>query len=257
MKKVLNNFIKKYYRLILQCIFIFSLIFKFDFGIIIWGIMLIATVFLGRVYCGFCCTYGIYQDWIGVLGRKIFKSKFDTLIPEKLHNILGYLRYVTIIVWLFFATSFFATKVLALIGGPSPNVLINIIFSREVVTTATIASLVIFTIMSLIVSRPYCKYLCHGSVQAGALSFAKLVKLERNPNKCVKCGRCEKVCPMKVPITRLEKICTNNCVACYQCVHACPKKDALYLNTQPLKKIFGISKHKVPKEIPNKDEVIV
>ncbi|WP_411682466.1 4Fe-4S binding protein [Clostridium thailandense] len=82
------------------------------------------------------------------------------------------------------------------IGGPNPSALADIIFLRKVVIISVIVSLCIFTILFLFINRPYCKYFCHGSVEAGALSFAKVFKLKRDPALCINCHKCEKVCPM-------------------------------------------------------------
>lgn len=43
--------------------------------------------------------------------------------------------------------------------------------------------------------------------------------------KCVKCGMCEKICPVK-NITRPQgsPVWTHNCVECLGCLHICPKK---------------------------------
>ena len=240
MKFKLTNFTKKYFRLIVQIMFFSCLIFNFEYGIIIWGIFTILSIFLGRIYCGFFCTIGVYQDWIGNLGEKIFKNRFDTLIPRKISNVLSYFRYVVMITWAFFATSFFTTHIMGKIGSPSPDAIVNLAFSREIVGVAVIISFCIFTVLSLLVRRPYCKYFCHGSVEAGALSFARVIKLKRNPELCINCHRCEKICPMNVPITSLETVCDGSCISCFQCIGSkgCPKKGALYLDVKPLKNIF-------------------
>ncbi|WP_207736312.1 4Fe-4S binding protein [Clostridium tyrobutyricum] len=243
--KTLTNLTKRYFRIILQILFFSCLIFQFKFGVAIWVSVSILFIFFGRIYCGFLCTRGSYQDWIGSLGKKIFKNKFDNFIPEKIDNILSYLRYVAMIAYGFFATSFFASKILDTIGGPNTNSLVNIIFSRKVVGTAIIVSLIEFTILSLLISRPYCRYLCSGSVQAGALSFAKIFKLRRNPDVCTNCHKCENICPMDVQITKMETVCDGRCVSCFQCIgsNGCPNKKALYLDMHPIRTFLN-SKNK-------------
>ncbi|WP_338433529.1 4Fe-4S binding protein [Clostridium tyrobutyricum] len=246
----LTDLIRKYFRIILQIAFFSCLIFKFEYGVAIWILISLLSMFLGRLYCGFFCTWGTYQEWIGMLGKKIFKHKFDTFIPKKVDNVLSCFRYVVMIAYAFFAESFFTSKIVANLGGPNTDALVNIIFSRKIVTVSVIISLFIFTILSLLINRPYCKYLCHGSVEAGALSFAKIFKLRRNPNICVNCHKCENVCPMNVPITKMETVYDRYCISCFQCIgdRGCPKKDALYLDMHPIKTFLKEKNKKYSKE---------
>lgn len=246
----LSSLTRKYFRIILQIAFFSCLIFKFEYGVAIWILISILSIFFGRIYCGFFCTWGAYQEWLGMLGKKIFKNKFDTLVPQKTDKVLSYFRYVIMLAYAFFAASFFTSKILSKLGGPNPDALVNIIFSRKVVAVSVIISLLIFTILSLVVNRPYCKYFCHGSVEAGALSFTKIFKLRRNPNLCINCHKCENVCPMKVPITRMETVYDRYCISCFQCIgyKGCPKKGALYLDMHPIKTLLKEKDTKHTKE---------
>lgn len=50
-------------------------------------------------------------------------------------------------------------------------------------------------------------------------------KLRINKNKCVLCGKCEKLCPMKnikISDGTIEQ--NNQCTMCYRCVNNCPKQ---------------------------------
>lgn len=233
----LTNLTKNHFRIILQLAFLSCLIFNFEYGVAVWILISLLSIFFGRIYCGFFCTWGIYQEFVGTLGKKLFKNKFDTFISPKSNAVLSYFRYVIMLSYAFFATSFFTSKVLANLGGPDVSALTNILFSRKVVAGSILISLFIFTILSLLINRPYCKYFCHGSVEAGVLSFAKIFKLKRNPDICVNCHKCESVCPMNVPITEMETVYDRYCISCFQCIghKGCPKKDALYLDMHPIK----------------------
>ncbi|MBQ2295074.1 MAG: 4Fe-4S binding protein [Spirochaetales bacterium] len=57
-----------------------------------------------------------------------------------------------------------------------------------------------------------------------AASFPRS-KLQINKNKCVLCGKCEKLCPMKnikISAGTIEQ--NNQCTMCYRCVNNCPKQ---------------------------------
>lgn len=75
--------------------------------------------------------------------------------------------------------------------------------------------------------RAFCKYLCPSAALMTITSQASLLKVEKNHLKCNKCGICEQVCPMDVPI--LSYIATNQrvshpeCILCTECVKHCPR----------------------------------
>ena len=50
-------------------------------------------------------------------------------------------------------------------------------------------------------------------------------KLKIDPNKCVQCGRCISICPMKnISIKEGQMIATGKCTMCYRCISFCPKQ---------------------------------
>jgi NAD-dependent dihydropyrimidine dehydrogenase PreA subunit len=53
-------------------------------------------------------------------------------------------------------------------------------------------------------------------------------KLEIDKDKCIKCGKCEKLCPAKsIRIDPKLKI-NNDCTFCQRCINTCPKNAFLY-----------------------------
>ncbi len=50
-------------------------------------------------------------------------------------------------------------------------------------------------------------------------------KLKINSSKCIGCGLCEKLCPMKnIAITDGIAVSGNKCTMCYRCINQCPKQ---------------------------------
>ncbi len=49
--------------------------------------------------------------------------------------------------------------------------------------------------------------------------------LKIDKEKCVGCGKCEKLCPMKnITIVDLKAVSDNRCTMCYRCINKCPKQ---------------------------------
>ena len=55
-----------------------------------------------------------------------------------------------------------------------------------------------------------------------------LVKIRPSGNKCIGCGKCNKICPMDVDVQKyIEnglKVKSTECIFCRNCIHICPVK---------------------------------
>ena len=50
-------------------------------------------------------------------------------------------------------------------------------------------------------------------------------KLRVNADKCIGCGKCEKLCPMNnIKIVDKKVVQNNQCTMCYRCINNCPKQ---------------------------------
>ena len=50
-------------------------------------------------------------------------------------------------------------------------------------------------------------------------------KLKIDNDKCIGCGKCEKICPMKnISINEGKAVANNRCTMCYRCINNCPKQ---------------------------------
>ena len=44
-------------------------------ALVLMGLVFLLAVLLGPVFCGWVCPLGTFQEWIGKLGKKLFKKK--------------------------------------------------------------------------------------------------------------------------------------------------------------------------------------
>lgn len=50
-------------------------------------------------------------------------------------------------------------------------------------------------------------------------------KLRIDTQKCVGCGKCARICPMKnIELVNGKYVGNNQCTMCYRCVNYCPKQ---------------------------------
>ncbi|MBN2878352.1 MAG: 4Fe-4S binding protein [Clostridia bacterium] len=193
---------------------------------VIGSAVLLLTLIFGPVFCSHICPLGSIQEWIGKLGKKIFKNRYNKLIPQKLHNILKYLRYVVLVLVL---VQTYRTATLMFANVDPYYALFN--FWTGEATIAAISILVVTLIMSLFVERPWCKYACPYGGLLGLVSKISLFKIRRNEATCVSCGLCDRKCPMLIDVSKKKKVTDTLCNRCMQCTYeegGCPVDRACY-----------------------------
>jgi NAD-dependent dihydropyrimidine dehydrogenase PreA subunit len=59
------------------------------------------------------------------------------------------------------------------------------------------------------------------------------VKIRRDAQACIDCGKCSRACPSQLKVDSLVQIRSVECTACMACVAACPVENALQLALPP------------------------
>jgi len=194
------------------------------------------TLLFGPVFCGWICPFGTVEEFVGKIGRKIFKKRYNNFIPFKLDKLLKYLRYVVLLLVVILT----ATSGKLLFSNVDPYFALFNIWSSEV-TRLSLLILGLILIGSLFVERPWCKYLCPFGALLGIFNFFRIVKLKRNEKACINCKLCDQVCPMNIDISTSKVITDHQCISCLLCTDeiACPVSNSLS---------FSVLERKNPKE---------
>ncbi len=197
--------------------------------ILMWLVLLL-TIGFGPVFCGWVCPLGSVQEFIGKIGKKFFKKKYNRFIPAGIDAYLRYIRY-PILMLVLYATAVQGT--LAFLDYDPYFALFNL-WSTEV-TALALVILAITLVGSLFVERPWCKYACPYGALLGIFNTFKLVKLSRNAGTCIDCKRCDKVCPMNITPADDLNVINHQCIMCLECTSEieCPVDDALLLKIRP------------------------
>lgn len=74
--------------------------------------------------------------------------------------------------------------------------------------------------------RAFCKIACPVSLVMKLQSRFALTRKKPSGNRCIECGKCNKVCPMNVDVMESikigEKVNSTECIGCNLCVKSCP-----------------------------------
>ena len=170
------------------------------------------SILWGRFFCGWICPLGAIQEFLN--------PEHETrVIPYALDKVLKYLKFIVLIVlgYLTWHTTYNMWQ------NYDPS---KTIFSFSGSLTAIIV-LVALLLISLLVSRPFCKYLCPlGAILAITSKFA-LFRMRADAKDCLVCGRCIKgECPMDAisafnPEIDLPSIDNSECIKCSHCQRNC------------------------------------
>ncbi len=181
------------------------------------GILL--AVLAGPLICGWICPFGTFQEWLGKLGRKFFRKRYNTFIPRRLDSILRYLRYF-VFAWVSCAT--IATGKLAF-EAVDPYVALFGFWRSEVFLGGLIV-LAVTVLLSLIVERPFCKYACPYGAFLGVFNLIRIFRIARNRSTCISCKACSRDCPMNIEVAEISAVRDHQCISCMRCTSeaACP-----------------------------------
>lgn len=178
---------------------------------------------MGRLVCGLVCPFGFLQD---LLHKIPFPVKVKTFRGDRTLRKLKYFIFLFLVVILpviFKLTPVFCKYVCP--SGTLAGILLSFTNTELFAVlgklfTWKLSLLLILIASSVVVYRPFCKYLCPLGAFYAPFNKISVVQLNVDRDKCTHCRACQKVCGMCVDPA--ENPADTECIRCGKCVSHCP-----------------------------------
>jgi len=180
------------------------------------------TVLFGALFCGWLCPLGSIQDWVGKLGQRIFKKRYNNFVPKRLDRVMGYLRYFVLVLIVVDTTRMLSLT----FAKVDPYYALFHFWTGEALISAIIVLLIVLG-ASLFVERPWCRWLCPFGAVLGLLQLLAPWKIRRNTRLCTSCGLCSRACPVNIDVAKKIAVLDTRCNRCGECLTVCPVENTL------------------------------
>jgi len=201
--------------------------YKFTFYVA--GFLMFTGALFGRFVCGWLCPFGLIQD---LLHKIPFIKKIGSFPGDKLLRKMKYVILVVVVILLpMFLVDMlgqgapYFCKYICPAGTLEGGTLLVILNKslRNAVGWLYVwknVILILTIILSIIIYRPFCKYICPLGAIYSVFNPVSLFKYRVDTDKCISCGKCKEVCKMQIDPAR--NIDSPECIRCGICKNNCP-----------------------------------
>lgn len=203
---------------------------RYSFSLYVLGFISLVGVLFGRLICGWLCPFGLIQDLL----NKIPFLKIT--VNKRINNALKYLKYAILIIFVFLLPFIFQDELgisdpyfckyicpAGTLEGGVPLVLFNESLRSGLgfLFVWKLSILILTIIFSVMIFRPFCRYLCPLGAFYSLFNGISFYKLKVDKDKCTNCNVCTKNCKMNIEVYKTPN--STECIRCKDCVGACPQ----------------------------------
>jgi polyferredoxin len=196
-----------------------------------------------KAFCSWLCPIGTISEYLWRAGKSLFGSNFN--LPRWIDLPLRGLKYFLLGFFVWAISTMSAVGIRDFMTSPYGLIadvkMLN--FFRHIGETGLVI-LGVIVAASVFVPNFWCRSLCPYGALLGLTSWLSPMKIRRNRESCIDCGKCAKACPSALPVDKLVKIQSVECTGCLECVAVCPAENTLGMNLpamlRPRKERLGL-----------------
>ena len=171
------------------------------FLLLVFASLLLIAPFRGRWFCGNLCPRGSFVDfWLAPISRKV---RIPSILKSMKIRVPIFIALMGFMIFRIINTNGIVDKV-------------GMVFVTLCILTTSIA--ILFGV--IIAPRAWCSFCPMGTLQRILGGSKYQLKVDRD--LCIECGKCQKVCPMQLPVNEIMQL--PDCIKCGRCVEVCPKE---------------------------------
>lgn len=190
------------------------------------GILLLYSLFLGRMICGWLCPFGLIQELV-------YKIKTPKLRKSPVTRILSYLKYVILVFFVFIVPITYAFRDTPLptfckyicpagtleggIGLLANKVNASYFSMLGPLFTWKFLLMVSILVGSVFVFRLFCRFICPLGALYGLFNRISFFGVKVEQPKCTNCNLCVSHCKLDV-----LHVGDQECISCGECMKVCP-----------------------------------
>ncbi len=204
------------------------------------GILLLYSLMLGRMICGWLCPFGLVQELA-------YKIKTPKLKKSPVTRLLSYLKYAILVFFVFIVPILYAFRDTPLpafckyicpagtleggIGLLSNAVNASYFSMLGPLFTWKFLLLVSIMVGCVFIFRLFCRFLCPLGALYGLFNKLSFFGIKVEKSKCTDCGLCAGHCKMDI-----YRPGDAECISCGECVDVCPTKAIVWKGPKLLPK---------------------
>jgi polyferredoxin len=200
--------------------------------VILLAIVVIAFM-MRKAFCAWLCPVGMISEYLAKFGRWMLRRKRSFLLPQWLDYPLMGMKYFLLGFFLWAFMMMGSEGISSFLASPYNRVSdVKMLLFFENISTLGLSVLGILMAASVFIEGFWCRYLCPYGALLGFVSVFSPVKVRRNAETCIDCGKCNRVCPSRLPVMSRPVILSAECTGCMNCVESCPVPDTLKMGTK-------------------------
>lgn len=196
-------------------------------ALVLFVIVVVMTLLVGRVFCGWICPLGTIGEWTALAGRKLGIKPRE--LPPSVDRPLRWLKYVGLAAII---TGTWKLGTLVWRDFDPWVAWMHLSAGWAEVTERPWAYVALFSLVigaSLFIERFWCRYLCPLGASLAPLQKLALIKVRRDGDGgCISCSACSRSCPVGLDPMAVESVKSAECLACGRCIEACPVEGTLF-----------------------------